>query len=344
MYTSQSPKIKLSILDIATITNGKNANQTLQDSTDLIKLVDELGYTRYWFAEHHNVKTQVSTSPELMIAHAAAHTKRIRVGAGGVMLPNHSPLKVAENFLTLESLNPGRIDLGMGRAPGTDGLTAYALRRSREAVTSYDFPEQLAQTLSFLSKDFAEDHPFHKIIPLAGDPPVPNIYMLGSSNGGVQFALQHGLGFVFAAHLAPHLAIPMLRAYREKFKPSRFFSQPNSILSIIVITAETNEEAQYLAGPVELYWVRLSMGIIDMPFPTLEEASSYIYSSTEETIKKQNKDKFVIGSVSKVTKKLRDLAEQAHVDEIMIMEYYPDKESRHKAYQLLATEFLHKNI
>ena len=147
--------IKLSILDIGTKLQGNDASQTLKDSTERIQLADELGYTRYWFAEHHNTANQVSTSPELMIAHAAAYTKRIRVGAGGIMMPNHSPLKVVENFSLLEALHPDRIDLGIGRATGTDNLTAYALRRSKEAVFSYDFPKQFDELLIFFQSGFS---------------------------------------------------------------------------------------------------------------------------------------------------------------------------------------------
>ncbi|WP_036717657.1 LLM class flavin-dependent oxidoreductase [Paenibacillus sp. JCM 10914] len=336
-----SNTIKLSILDIGTIMNGKTASETMQDSISLAKLADDLGYTRYWFAEHHNTPFQVSTSPELMSVHAAANTKNIRVGSGGIMLPNHSPLRVAENFLTLEAMYPGRLDLGIGRAPGTDGLTAYALRRSREAVTSYDFPEQLNEMLGFFSKDFPADHPYSRIIPFPGITSIPDIYMLGSSNGGVQFAMEKGLGFVFASHLAPHLAVPMLRAYKENFKPSRHSSEPKSIFSTILITAETDEEAQYLAGPVELFWARLNTGNLGSTFPTLEEASQHHYTPAEAAARAQNKDKFIIGGINSVKQRLETLAEQAMVDEFMLLEYYTDQAARHKAYQLLASEFLH---
>ena len=331
--------IKLSILDIGTKLQGNDASQTLKDSTERIQLADELGYSRYWFAEHHNTAVQVSTSPDLMIAHAAAHTKRIRVGAGGIMLPNHSPLKVVENFSLLEALHPARIDLGIGRAPGTDGLTAYALRRSREAVSSYDFPEQFNELLSFFQMNFPVDHPFSKIIPIADDSLIPDIYMLGSSTGGVEFAINEGLGFVFASHLAPHLAIPVLRAYRNNFKPSTLMSEPKSILSTILITAETDEEANYLAGPVELYWARLHTGDIHSPFPTLEEVSKHVYSVNENAARVQNKDRFIIGSIQTVAKKIRHLSKETMVDEVMIMEFYSDKAASQKAYRLLAEEF-----
>ena len=331
--------IRLSILDIGTKLQGNDASQTLKDSTERIQLADELGYTRYWFAEHHNTTNQVSTSPDLMIAHAAANTKRIRVGAGGIMLPNHSPLKVVENFSLLEALHPARIDLGIGRAPGTDGLTAYALRRSREAVSSYDFPEQFNELLSFFQRNFPADHPYSKIIPIVDDSLIPDIYMLGSSTGGVEFAINEGLGFVFASHLAPHLAIPVLRAYRNNFKPSTLMSEPKSILSTILITAETDEEANYLAGPVELYWARLHTGDIHSPFPTLEEASTHVYSANENMARVQNKDRFMIGSIQTVAKKLRHLAKETMVDEVMMMEFYSDSTASQKAYRLLAEEF-----
>jgi luciferase family oxidoreductase group 1 len=334
--------IRLSILDIGTKLQGNDASQTLKDSTERIQFADELGYTRYWFAEHHNTANQVSTSPDLMISHAAANTKRIRVGAGGIMLPNHSPLKVVENFSLLEALHPGRIDLGIGRAPGTDGLTAYALRRSREAVSSYDFPEQFNELLSFFQRNFPADHPYSKIIPIPDETDhslIPDIYMLGSSTGGVEFAINEGLGFVFASHLAPHLTIPVLRAYRNNFKPSILMSEPKSILSTILITAETDEEANYLAGPVELFWARLHTGDIHSPFPTLEEASKHVYSANENAARLQNKDRFIIGSIQTVAQKLRHLVKETMVDEVMIMEYYSDKAASQKAYRLLAKEF-----
>ncbi|WP_042350799.1 LLM class flavin-dependent oxidoreductase [Bacillus massiliigorillae] len=339
MNKSSNNKLKLSILDIATIQKGNTVSQTLQESTELAQLADSLGYTRYWFAEHHNTVNQASTSPDLMSAHVAAHTKKIRIGSGGIMLPNHSPLKVVENFSLLEALHPGRIDLGIGRAPGTDGMTAFALRRSREAVTSYDFPTQLNEMLAFFSQSFPSNHPFSKITPTADTSLIPDIYMLGSSDGGMRFASDKGLGFAFAAHISPHLAIPMLQAYQQNFKPSIYMKKPKSILSIIVITAETDEEAEYLAGPVELYWTRLSTGSRIFSFATPEEASKHVYSPAEKAAREDNKSRFVIGNVKKVAEKLRSLAEVAKVDEIMLVEFYPEKAARFKAYQLLADEF-----
>jgi luciferase family oxidoreductase group 1 len=331
--------LQLSILDFVHVHSGSNPIQSLKNSTEMVQLADRLGYKRYWFTEHHNTPSQISTSPDLLSLHAATHTQNIRVGSGGIMLPNHSPLNVAENFTLLEALYPGRVDLGIGRTSGTDGLTALALQRSQEAAPANDFPEQLNQLLSFLSRNFPAHHPFKKIIVPGNGSLVPDMYMLGSSQGGVQFAIDKGLGFVFAAHLAPRLAIPMLRLYRENFMPSIYMNEPKSILAIGVITAETEEEAKYLARPLELMWARMATGSSDLSFPTLEEASKYVYTPKEEAARQYNRDRFVIGSAANVAKKLKGLAKEALVDEIMIADFYPSQESRLEGHQLLAKEF-----
>ncbi|GGB39390.1 N5,N10-methylene tetrahydromethanopterin reductase [Lentibacillus populi] len=331
--------LKLSILDLATIYNSESATETLQNSTELVQLADKLGYTRYWFAEHHNTKHQVSTSPDLLAAHAAVLTENIRIGSGGVMLPNHSPLKVVENFSLLEALHPGRIDLGMGRAPGTDGITALALRRSREAVEGNDAGELLQELLAYFTRKFPEDHPFAQITPSADPSLIPELFMLGSSDGGMRIASQLGLGYAFAAQINPDWAIPALRSYREKFQPSEFLAEPYSIMSIIVVCAETDDEAAYLAGPAELQWVRWGTGQFQYAPPTLDEAASHAYTPEEEMIRKQNKGRFVIGSVEAVKKELLHLQKEAQIDEIMILNMITDKEARHQSFTLLADAF-----
>lgn len=337
--SNPASRLKLSILDLASIYNGDSPHQTLRHSTELVQLADRLGYTRYWFAEHHNTQYQMSTSPDLLSAHAAAVTSQIRIGSGGIMLPNHSPLKVAENFSLLEALHPGRIDLGIGRAPGTDGLTALALRRSREAVTTYDFPEQLNELLAYFSRSFEEDHPFKNITASPSVDLTPALYMLGSSDGGMQFAAKHGLGFVFAAHITPHLAIPMLRAYRQYFQPSAYLQEPKSILALVVIAAETEEEAKYLAGPAELQWARWGSGNFHLAPPSLEEAAKHVYTPHEETVRHENEGRFVIGSIDQVVDKLNKLALEAQVDEIMILNMLTEPVTRHRSYTLLAEAF-----
>ncbi len=334
--------LKLSILDIGTKLQGDSVATTLHDMTERVKIADKLGYTRYWFAEHHNSRNQVSTSPELMIAHVAANTEKINVGAGGIMMPNHSPLKVVENFSILKGLHGNRVDLGIGRATGTDPLTAFALRRSREAVSNYNFTEQFYEMLYFFDGNFPDDHGFKHITPVAkddNDDLIPDIFMLGSSNVGVQFAIEEGLGFVFAAHINPELAVDTLKRYHDEFKPSENLQAPKGIYSTIVITAETDEEAEYLAGPIELFWARLQNRDIHSSFATAEEAANHNYSSAELTAKEYNKDRFIIGGIKKVSEKLRAIASEAKVDEIMIMEAYPDTASSKKGFELLSEEF-----
>lgn len=331
--------MRLSILDLATIYNKETPKQTLDNSTELVQLADRLGYTRYWFAEHHNTTFQMSTSPDLLSAHAAALTKNIHVGSGGVMLPNHSPLKVVENFSILEALHPGRIDLGMGRASGTDGITNAALRNSSEPLTGQAIMNQLMEILAFFNRDFPEDHPYKNIKPSPDPSLIPKLFMLGSSDGGMQIASQLGLGFAFAGQINPDWAVPMLKQYRENFQPSAYLSEPYSMLAMIIICAETDEAAAELAAPAELQWARWMTGESQLPPPTLEEARTHVYSEQESLAREQNKGKFIIGSVENVKKQLDNLADETQVDEIMIANMIPDKAGRHKSYELLAKAF-----
>lgn len=332
-------KLKLSILDLVTIYNDETPSEALQNATELVQLADRLGYTRYWFAEHHNTKFQMSTSPDLLSAHAAALTKNIRIGAGGVMLPNHSPLKVVENFSLLEALHPGRIDLGMGRASGTNELTNAALRNSNEPLSEQALMTQLMEVLAFFNREFPDGHPY-QAINASPDPSLrPQLYMLGSSDGGMQIAAQLGIGFAFAAQITPHLAIPMLKKYRENFQPSRYLDRPYSMLAIIVICADTDEEAADIAGPAELQWVRWMTGQYKLAPPTLEEARAYVYTEQESIVRTQNKNKFIIGSVESVKDQLERIAKEAEVDEVIIANMITDKKARHHSYRQLAKAF-----
>lgn len=331
--------MKLSILDLATVYNEESPTKTLQNSTELVQLADRLGYTRYWFAEHHNTVFQMSTSPDLLSAHAAAITKKIRIGSGGIMLPNHSPFKVVENFSILEALHPGRIDLGMGRASGTDGMTNAALRNSTEPLTGEAIMNQLMEVLAFFNRDFPSGHPYEHLKP-SPDPSLrPELYMLGSSDGGMQIASQLGIGFAFAGQINPGIAIPMLKQYRERFQPSEYLSEPYSMLAMIVICAATDEEAVDIAGPAELQWVRWMTGQYKEAPPTLEEARAHTYTEAELRAHEENKDKFIIGSPTTVRKKVEALATEAQFDELIIANMISDKKARHSSYELLAKEF-----
>lgn len=332
--------LKLSILDLCYFTeNDNNATDVLNNSTIMAQLAEKLGYTRYWFAEHHNTGSLMSMFPEVMIAHVAANTKNIKVGSGGVMLPNHSSLSVAERFSMLEALHPGRIDLGLGRAPGTDGRTAYALRRSWEILKTDTFPEQLNDLLSYFNHEFPENHPFATIVASPSPNLTPDIYMLGSSNGGVKFALEKGLGFVFAAQINADMAIPTLRYYKENFQPSKYYNEPKSMMSISVFVADTEEEAYYLAEPTLLMWTLLGTGKQFKKFPTMKQATEYQYTPQELVIRNHQMNKFVIGTPSKVAEKLSNWAKQTQVDEIILVEGYHNMEARKNGYTLLAKEF-----
>jgi luciferase family oxidoreductase group 1 len=194
----------LSVLDVSPVSSGSNGAQALRNTLELARLTDRLGYERYWLAEHHNLASIASSAPEIMIGHVAGVTERIRVGAGGIMLPNHAPLKVAETFQVLEALHPERIDLGIGRAPGTDPATAAALRRSRDGLAAAeDFPRQFAELLAFSGDGFPEDHPFRSVVAMPSGVGLPPIWLLGSSGYSAKAAGKMGLGYAFASHFSP---------------------------------------------------------------------------------------------------------------------------------------------
>ncbi len=339
---SQTPttnKMKLSILEGVGLYNGESAGQALKHATEAAQQADRLGFTRLWFTEHHSSKHQMSTSPDLLIAHAAAMTKNIRVGSGGVMLPNHSPLRVVENFSILEALHPGRIDLGMGRASGTSAITNAALRNSQEPLTGQGLMNLLLEVLAFFDRDFPEDHPYRDITPSPAASLRPDLYMLGSSDGGMRIASQLGMGFAFAGQINPEMAIPVLRAYREAFQPSKHLAEPYSILSTIVVCADTDEEAQYLAGPAELQWARWGTGQIHHAPPTLEEAATHRYTAAEEQARAGSEGRFIVGSPQRVKDRLMQLAEAGQVDELMAMNMMTDHQAQMKSHALLAEVF-----
>jgi len=329
---------RLSVLDLSPVPSGSTSAQALRNTLDLAQLADELGYTRYWLAEHHNTRLIASSAPEIMIGHVASVTSRIRVGSGGIMLPNHSPLKVAETFRVLEALHPGRIDLGLGRAPGTDPLTALALRRSREAVTVDHFPEQLAELLAFLGGQFPENHPFQRIQAMPDDVPSPEIWILGTSDFSAQLSAQLGLRFGFAHHIQPEPAIAALRFYHRNFHPSAQLQHPQSLIAVSIVCAETDARAEELAGPLELTLLRFRQGRRGR-LPTIAEAGDYPYSSEERAIMQINRQRIFVGSPSTMREKLTRLASDAGVSEIMVASMTHDHADRRRSYELLAEAF-----
>ena len=324
----------LSVLDLAPIGAGSTAGQALRNSLELARLADRLGYTRDWFAEHHGMPSIASSAPEVLIAHVAAGTERIRVGSGGVMLQNHVPLKLAEAFHTLEALHPGRIDLGIGRAPGTDPTTSLALRPFSPA----EFTEQLAELRGLSAGTLPEDHPFRSVRVVPGGVDLPPVWLLGSSGASARLAGSLGVGYSFASHFSPAPAAPALRAYREAFQPSDRFPEPHAVLAVSVVCAETDEEADYLASTGDLMRVRLQKNEFS-PLPTPEEARAYPYTPRERAVVQAYRELQLIGSPATVRAGIERAVEETGADEVMVVTTVHAHEARLRSYELLAEAF-----
>src|SRR5258708_18417238 len=272
--------IPLSILAPSVLTTATKPAAAPRNSIDLARHAYQLGYVRYWLAEHHNLASVASPAPDLMIGKIAAVTNRIRVGLGGGMLPNHAPLVVAERFKMLEALFPGRIDLGLGRAPGTDGPTAYALRSRLDRREGDDFLERLQELTLWETRDFPQGHPYNNVVAMPADTPLPPIWLLGSSDYSSELAAQVGMGFAFAHHFASYDAIEAMTNYRARFTPSGWRSTPHGILAVAAVTAETDSEAERLASSMDLNRLRRDRRQY-LPLPSVVEALAYPYSDAE---------------------------------------------------------------
>jgi len=330
--------IPLSVLDLSFVTSGSTPAQALRSTLDLARHADMLGYARYWVAEHHNIPSVASGAPEVMIGQIAARTDRIRVGSGGVMLPNHAPLMVAERFKLLEALYPGRIDLGLGRAPGTDPVTSYALRRLQEERGRDDFRERLQELMLLETKAFPEGHPFRKIEIMPSGVPLPPIWLLGSSDYSAHLSAQLGLGFGFAHHFASHDATDAMLGYRNGFKPSDWRSEPHAILTVAAICADTDEEAERIASSADLSALRRMHGEYG-PIPSPEEALAYPYTAGERDAIRRNRARLFVGSPDTLRKCLEPLIEATRADELMVTTAVHDHEARKRSYTLLAEAF-----
>src|ERR1700692_4754796 len=314
--------IPLSILDLSVVTTGTKPAAALRNSIDLARHADTLGYGRYWLAEHHNLASVASPAPDIMIGQIAAVTKNIRVGSGGVMLPNHAPLVIAERFKMLEALFPGRIDLGLGRAPGTDGATAYALRSRADAREGDDFLERLHELIRWETRDFPKNHPFNNVVAMPDDTPLPPIWLLGSSDCSSELAAQGGMGFAFAHH----------------FAPSAWRATPHGILAVAAIAAETDAEAERLATSMDLNRLRRDRGQY-LPLPSVEEALAYPYTEAERASIVRTRSRLFVGSPATVMTKLQPMITASQADELMIITAVYDHDARKKSYSLLADAF-----
>src|SRR6202161_2779839 len=310
--------IPLSILDLSVVTTGTQPAAALRNSIDLAREADALGYVRYWLAEHHNLASVASPAPDLMIGQIAAVTSRIRVGSGGVMLPNHAPLMVAERFKMLEALFPGRIDLGLGRAPGTDGATAYALRSRLDRREGDDFLERLHELILWETRDFPPNHPYNKVVAMPDDSPLPPIWLLGSSDYSSELAAQVGMGFAFAHHFASYDAIEALTHYRQRFKPSGWRSTPSAILAVAVVAVRTDAEAERLAASMDLNRLLRDRGQY-IPLPSIEEAQAYPYTDADRAAIARNRTRLFVGSPSTLMQKLEPMIAASRADELMVI-------------------------
>lgn len=321
--------IPFSVLDLAPITEGNTAATSFKTSLRLARRVEELGYNRYWLAEHHNMPSVASSATAVLIGHIAGGTNTIRVGSGGIMLPNHSPLVVAEQFGTLASLYPGRIDLGLGRAPGTDQLTAMALRRNRmESVE--DFPNDVLA----LQQYFAADNKDAKVRAIPGEGLDIPIWILGSSTDSARLAALLGLPYAFASHFAPAQLHNALRIYREGFRPSAHLDKPYVMACVSVIAADTNEEAQYLSTS----FLQLVRGIVTnerRPLPPPVSDMSSIMNEQVHALVKQMMYYSFIGDDKNVREGLTRFHEQTQVDEIMVSSHIYDPAKRVHSYEVL---------
>ena len=333
---SDSPGLRLSVLDLAPVPQGATAADALRNSLDLARRVEQLGYHRYWVAEHHNMPGIASSAPAVLIGHIADVTSHMRVGSGGVMLPNHSPLAIAEQFGMLEAFHPGRIDLGIGRAPGTDSLTASALRGAA-AITADDFPRDLAALMDFFSGEFPPEHPYSRITAVPARGYAPDLWILGSSDYGAQVAGYLGIPFGFAHHFSPDNTLIALSAYRQTFRPSVVRARPYALIAVAVVCAETDEHARYLALPSALSFLRLRSGRPGL-LPTPEEAAAYPYSPTEQAFIDQRQKHQVTGSPETVRAGLQRLLDETRADELMLTTVVHNHADRVRSYELVATE------
>jgi luciferase family oxidoreductase group 1 len=328
----------LSVLDLSPVTTATPGAQALRNSLDLARFVDRLGYTRYWVAEHHNLPTIASSAPDIMIGQIAAVTRNMRVGSGGVMLPNHAPLMVMERFKVLEALFPGRIDLGLGRAPGTDQITSLALRRRQDVQEQDDFLDRFQEMMLFESKGFPANHPFSKVAAMPSDVALPPIWLLGSSDYSAQLAAHVGAGFSFAHHFSDFPPeIPMLN-YRNQFKPSAWRQTPYAILGVAAICAETEAEADRMATSADLHFARRAKGEYG-PLASPEEAAAYPYTPIDRQRIEHNRKRLIAGSPEQVHERIMALVESTKADEVMITTMMFDHTARKRSYELLAKEF-----
>ena len=330
--------VKLGALDQSPIRAGGTAAEALRETVELAQLCDRLGYSRYWLAEHHSSGGLASATPEVLIAEVASRTSHIRVGSGGIMLTHYSPLKVAETFRMLEALHPGRIDLGVGRAPGSDTKTARALAHGPGQIGIEQYPDQLLDLYGFLANDLPPEHPFRGITAMPAGETLPELWVLGSSAASAQYAAQLGWSFCFAHFINAEGGERAMRYYQDQFEPSPFLKRPRGSLAVSVTVADTHDEAEHLSWS-RWGWRLMGQRGLRAGIPTPEEAKAFAYTEPERDYLAYVASRSIFGSPSEVRDRLEELGREYGVDEFVCVTIMHSFEARKRSYELLAKVF-----
>lgn len=332
MSTALDQTLPLAVLDFVGIEYGESATDSITGAVGLARAVEAAGYRRYWVSEHHNMSSLACSAPEILIAHLLTLTESIRVGAAGIMLPNHTAFKVAETFRTLLAIAPGRVDLGLGRAPGTDPLTAHVLRRGTATDPGADFPKQVAELLAFLGDGFPDSHPYQRLVAAPVVAERPDLFLLGSSNYGPQFAAINGMRAVFAHHMSPEIAIEVLRDYREQFRPG-VEDEPWSAISVLAFASDNSDEVTRFEAGWALTMLNLRRGIRTPLRP--EEVDAFA-ASPEFRNSPRDLDRMAIGPAEQVVARLRELQRASEADEVVIVTPGLDRAARIASFEAIA--------
>jgi luciferase family oxidoreductase group 1 len=330
--------LKLAVLDQSPVCDGSSAGQALQNSIDLARNVDRLGYTRFWMSEHHAMETLASTAPEIILARIGAETERIRIGSGGIMLPHYSAFKVAEVFRTLHALYPGRIDLGIGRAPGGGPIEALALKRERGTKMPDDFEDQVSELLAYFDRSFPAGHPFGTLRVAPETPGAPDVWMLGSSMWSANAAAEFGLPYAFAHFFFGMGTRQAIETYQQSFTPSTRRAQPEAMAAVGVICAETAEEAEYLAASVRLLQRRIRINDrrpVAAPGDAMRELQTLGGATPEEG----EWPRYFVGTAAQVRQQLEAMAAALNIGELVVNTIIWDHAARLRSYEMLADDF-----
>jgi luciferase family oxidoreductase group 1 len=325
--------LPLGVLDFVGIEYGESASESIAGAVRIAQAVEAAGYRRYWVSEHHNMNSLACSAPELLTAHIGAQTDRIRVGAAGIMLPNHAPLKVAEMFRTLLAMYPGRIDLALGRAPGTDPITAHALRRGINTDAAAEFPGQVGQLLAFLGEGFPEGHPYRGMVAAPVIDEQPEMFVLGSSPYGPKFAAVNGMSAAFAHHMSPELAFEALRQYRREFTPSGLAQEPYSAMSVLAFASPDEEAVLDFEAAWTLTMQNLRRNIRE---PLRPEQVLEVSRSAEFRAGRRDDGRMVTGEPKAVAERLLEMKAGAEADEIVIVTPSLDRDRRIGSYTSIA--------